>query len=101
MGRTADSLVEAVFLDMWPSMPACVDFGLDGYGGGDPQRRYNALHYAIRAGNVTADELHHCVVNGGLTNLIRANNPDQEVEFVTMNDMIRSPFGDYDDEDEE
>ena len=87
--RTSDSLVNAVILDTWPKGGAQADFGLDGFGGGDPQRRYNALHYASRAGKVTADQLHNAVVNGGLTELIRANNPDNEVDFTTVNDLLR------------
>jgi hypothetical protein len=87
--RTADRLVHAIMLDVWPDGPAClVDFGLDGFGGVDPQERYNALHYAVRNG-LTADELHNAVVNGGLTELVNSYRPgQQEVSFLTANDML-------------
>jgi len=92
MGRTADSLVESLKNSDWPSVPACVDYGLDGFGGGDPDRRYAALYWAVNFGGVTADQLHHAAMNKGLTELIRSHNPDKKVVFTTANDMLTNPF---------
>lgn len=100
MPRTADSLVSAIILDIWPNSPgAMVDFGLDGYNGVDPQRRYSALHYAVRVNGVTADQLHNAAMNGSLTELIQNNNPDTTIDFTTANDSLRFNFGDEDEED--
>jgi len=49
--RTADSLVSALMLDMWPSMGAITDFGLT-------ETTYGAYQRLIRAGTLTADLLH-------------------------------------------
>lgn len=92
MARTAERLVDSVLNNTPLSPGAMVDFGLDGYGGGDPNRRYRALYYAITYSGVTADQLHSAALTPGeLTKLIRENNPDKEVEFVTANDMIGPP----------
>lgn len=100
--RTADRLFYALMLDQWPNSPgAMVDFGLDGYNNVDPQRRYDALHHAVRVNCVTADQLHNAAITGGLTELIRNNNPDKTIDFTTANDMIRFGFGDDDEEEEE
>jgi len=83
MGRTADTLVNALMFDMFPSPGACVDYGLDN---GDVDRRFRALRSAIMNG-VTADMLHAASVNGGgpaLTTLIRENNPDKDVVFTLV-----------------
>ena len=50
-GRTADSLVSALMLDMWPSMGAITDFGLT-------ESTYSAYQRLIRSGSLTADTLH-------------------------------------------
>ena len=87
--RTADRIVSAIMLDIWPDSPASlVDFGLDGFGGVDPQERYNALHEAVRNG-LTANELHNAVVNGGMTELVSSYRPGKDaISFLTANDMV-------------
>ena len=50
-GRTADSLVSALMLDMWPSLGAITDFGLT-------ETTYGAYQRLIRSGLLTADMLH-------------------------------------------
>lgn len=50
--RTADRLVEALVLDMWPQGPAVyVDYGLD-------EGNYRAFQIAVKLKGVTADQLH-------------------------------------------
>lgn len=58
MGRTADSLVDAVILDVWPSTPVVIDFGIT------DQEHYEALYYPIRNGEINADQLQAVVCNG-------------------------------------
>ena len=51
MSRTADSMVSALMMDMWPSMGAITDFGLT-------ETNYGTYQRLIRSGTLTADTLH-------------------------------------------
>ena len=80
-GRTADSLVRAVMLDIWPTPGAVCDYGIDS------QEHYEALYYPIKAGEITADQLHDAVYDGkGLTELARnaPSNPHPDIEFAPL-----------------
>ena len=64
MSRTADSMVSALMMDMWPSMGAITDFGLT-------ETNYGAYQRLIRAGTLTADTLHaHAGDDAGLSEQI-------------------------------
>ena len=100
--RTADGFVECIMLDQWPSMGACVDFGIDDPDRDEAQKRYESYYYAVRAGEITADQLHEVMKSGGvtgeqLTELVRnaPSNPHKDVTITTSWDTI---MGD-DDED--
>jgi hypothetical protein len=89
MGRTADSLVEAVMLDMFPSHPAITDFGIKS------QEHYEALYQPIREGVITADQLHSLAGAGEeITNLVSkywASQGDTEkakIVFTTFWDRL-------------
>lgn len=84
--RTADNLVQSIMLDVWPRMAACVDFGLDCT---DTQWVYEAYYYPIRAGEITADQLHAVVGNGeALTKLLRGckSQRHKDIEIKTIYD---------------
>lgn len=68
---TADSLYQALMLDSQPSPAATVDFGLDGWGGTNPQEVYVAYKRAITSGKVSKDDLLNALGDGeALTELI-------------------------------
>jgi hypothetical protein len=79
MNTTANSLVDAVLMDEWPSMPTVIDYGIR------TQKHYEALYFPIRRGEVTAGQLHSACLNGGkaLTKLISSlsSNPHKHLEF--------------------
>jgi hypothetical protein len=89
MGRTADSLVHAVMMDMWPATPSIVDYGLVS------QAHYEALYYPIRRGEVTADQLHEAAMQGGkaLTALAVSlpSNPHKDVVFSNPYPLAPEP----------
>lgn len=88
--RTADSLFHCLMMDTWPSMAACTDFGLDCKDDQEATRRYTALQIAVRSGGVTADQLHNALRRSGpgITELIRAAQPDKKVTFTTLWDSL-------------
>lgn len=87
MGITADRLIEACMLDVFPqSMATIVDYGLDG---DNAQELYVCYKHAIRNGHVTAWQLHqNCNHGSALTKLLRAipdiPYPDIEVHPMLM-----------------
>ena len=91
--RTADSLVDAIMMDEWPSLSALVDFGLD-RAGGEAQRRYEAYYYPVRNGEITADMLYEAATSGPsgerLTALVRnaPSNPHKDVTITTIYDKM-------------
>ncbi len=75
--RTADNLVQAMMLDIWPRMAAQVDFGIDS------QEKYEAYYDPIRVGEITADQLQLVVGNGeSLTKLLRAAPSQRHKDVV-------------------
>ena len=79
--RTADSLFDALILDIFPTSGACVDFGLDS---GNVDAKYAALQRVVRSGQVTADQLHEAAGDGkAITKLV-----DQGVKYDTAYDMF-------------
>lgn len=56
-GRTADSLVDALLLDIWPHAGAITDYGLN-------QQNYKAYQQAVRHGKINANQLHAIVGDG-------------------------------------
>lgn len=89
MTRTADRLVEALMLDVYPeSRAALLDYGLAGH---EAPRRYAALQYAVRRNGVTADQLHTALRQGRLTTLIRDHCPDKDVLFDDDDDHGDQP----------
>ena len=54
MSRTADSMVSAMMMDLWPSIGAIADFGVT-------EQNIGAYQKAIRSGKLTADALHEHV----------------------------------------
>ena len=88
--RTADDLVKAMTLDIWPRVSAIVDFGIDSQG------HYEAFHRAVREAGVTADELHAVVGNGPkITALLNARgcNP-LGLKFLTSYDDLEDDLDD-------
>lgn len=90
MGRTADALVEAIMLDVFPGPGATVDFGLDS---GDVQQRYESYYYPVREGEITANQLHEAATQqnragAALTELVRSapSNPHKQVTITTVYD---------------
>ena len=56
--RTADRLVDALVLDMWPEGAAVyVDYGID-------ESNYAAYQRAVKVGGVTANQLHAACGSG-------------------------------------
>lgn len=90
-------LVEAMWMDVWPGFAAQVDFGLDGWGAtGDRQqerqRRYEALYYPIREGEITEEQLDAALGSGPkLTELVNKcrHNPHKGIVFQTPYDAMK------------
>jgi hypothetical protein len=80
-----EQLINAALLDVWPSIPAIVDFGIDS------SSHLGALQYAIRYGEVTPQELDAAMGNGAkLTEIAqRGDNPYRDVTFRTSWDEMR------------
>lgn len=80
-----DDLINAALLDVWPKVPTIVDFGIDS------DRHLGALQYAIKYGEVTAQELDAAMGDGAkLTEIIqRGDNPYRDVTFRTSWDEMR------------
>lgn len=89
--RTADDLVHAMVLDIWPGSGAIVDFGIDS------QAHYEALHKAVRKAGVTGNDLHAVVGDGPrITALLDAKDCNPlGLKFLTSYDGL------FDDEDPE
>lgn len=92
------SLFGLIMLDLMPGSPAVMaDFGLDGWGATEDRklaahRRYEALYYPIRAGEITVEQLDQALGNGPkLTLLVRhaPSNPHKEIVFKTAWDDLR------------
>jgi hypothetical protein len=63
--QTAQILYEACALDVMPnSSAALVDFGLDGWGGTNPDKIYAAYNKAVRSGGVTLEQLNEALGDG-------------------------------------
>ena len=97
---SATELVHAIMLDIYPtdSPAAMVDYELCDFLLNETEigkRRYNALHYAVRRNGITAEQLHSALLSHTLTELVRNNNPDQEVSWEG------DEYGDEDEEDDE
>lgn len=93
MGRVrplTEQMAAAIMRDEFPqSMGVLVDFGLDGWGGGDPQQRYEALYYPVRAGEISMDALDAALGDGpALTRLVNdcPSNPHKGIVFATVYD---------------
>jgi hypothetical protein len=82
---TTRSVVTSILLDMWPSLPAILDFGIDS------QKHYEALYFPIRGREISPEALDAALGDGQkLTALVReaASNPHKDVEFHTSWDLI-------------
>ena len=74
--RTADRLVEACILDLYPDAgPVWMDFGID-------ERTFPAYQKAVKNGKVTADQLHKAVCDGPKLSALIG------VKVTTMFDMF-------------
>lgn len=63
--QTAQILFEACALDVMPGGSAVlVDFGLDGWGGTNPHKIYEAYNKAIRSGSITIEQLNTALGDG-------------------------------------
>jgi hypothetical protein len=86
---TTRNLVNAVVLDVWPSHPAIVDFGLD------TQEHLEALYYPLRHGDITPEQVDAALGDGKrLTELVNAtpHNPHKGIGFRTdRDDRLLSP----------
>jgi hypothetical protein len=79
---TAD-VYGSLLLDVWPSGPGVVDFGIDSTG------HLGALQYAVRDQGVTPEQLDEALGNGSaLTALIQPPTPYHGVKFETVWDKI-------------
>ena len=78
-------LITAVLFDVWPSIAAIVDFGIDS------DRHLGALQFAIKYDEVTPQELDAAMGSGAkLTEIAqRGNNPYRDVTFRTSWDKMR------------
>lgn len=84
--ETTRSLLEAIALDTWPTLAAQVDFGVTS------QRHYEALYYAVRAGEISAEALDRALGDGpALTALVAGarSNPHKDLRFATAWDELR------------
>lgn len=82
---TTRNLVEAVMLDVWPRLPAIIDFGIRS------QEHFEALYYPLRHGDFTPEQLDAALGNGRkLTELVNAapHNPHKGIAFHTDWDAI-------------
>ena len=88
---TAENLVQACMLDIWPTMAECTDFGVNN------QETYNAYHTAIRAGEITADQLHGAIISdvpGKILTELLVNAPsnlNKTIVIRTMWDDMKEP----------
>ena len=80
-----EQLIEAAHLDVWPSIAAIVDFGIDS------ESHLGALQFAIKYGEVTSQELDAAMGDGAkLTEIAqRGDNPYRDVTFRTSWDNLR------------
>lgn len=80
-----EQLVQAIMWDMWPGPAAVLDFGLDS------QRRYEALYYPVRNGEITPEQLEAALGKGPeLTRLANGapSNPHKGIVFKTAWDNL-------------
>lgn len=92
MGRTADSLVQAIALDHMPGPGAATDFGVN-----DPET-LGAYKFVFNRELVTVDELHAAAGNGPkLTELIQRGKG----QCAYCDRTIRTLWDEMDDEPEE
>ena len=62
--QTTKNLHDALILDTWPSTATLVDFGLDGWGGTNPQTLYAAFQRAVKHNGVTIEQLDAALGDG-------------------------------------
>lgn len=62
--QTTQALFESCLMDMLPSTAALVDFGVDGWGGTNPDSVYQAYQVAIKSGKVTIEALDAALGDG-------------------------------------
>lgn len=85
MTRTADSLVKSIFMDVFPSIAVCVDYGISS------QTVYEAYYYPIKKGSLSADDLHKMAGDGKkLTEFLKncKDNPHKEIVIKTIYDEM-------------
>lgn len=86
--RTADSLIQSILSDEMPSGPACADYGIRN------QEIYQAYYAPVRAGELTADQLHRAVMGKKsgetLTKLLSScpSNKGKDIKIKTLYDML-------------
>lgn len=82
---TTRSLIKAITLDVWPSVAAVVDYGIDS------QEHYEALYYPLRHGDFTPQQLDAALGKGPvLTAMVNAapHNPHKGIVFRTSWDFL-------------
>ena len=80
----AKSVYESLLLDVWPSRPREIDFGIVS------ERHYLALQHAVREAEVTPEQLDRALGDGAaITALIGPENPHFGVTFRTFWDELR------------
>lgn len=84
-------LWEGIWDDLLPaSMGARVDFGLDGYGGGNVTERFGALQFAVKKLGVTPMELDAALGDGpALTKLVAHPSNAYACVFATAWDDMK------------
>jgi len=80
------NLFDSMVMDMWPRPAACVDFGID------TQNHYEALHAAIREGELTPEKLDEILGDGlAITEAVNKckSNPHKGISFYTSYDIMK------------
>ena len=81
----ARNLIRAIFNDVWPSLQAMTEFGIES------QEHYEALYYPIRNGELEPAELEAALYSGPkLSELLNSapSNPHKGITFETTWDRI-------------
>ena len=95
MSRSADNLVMAMMIDIWPRNAAVVDYGVT-------EANIGAYKNAVRSGKLTADLLHaHIYDSAWLSEQIGAPVNTHLDILLTFEDEDDEEFDDDDEEDEE
>ena len=64
------TLVESCMSNVFPSLAAMVDYGMDGKYGTDPVAIFGCYQLAVKHDRVTAEQLHKAMIDGKLTELL-------------------------------